>query len=746
MNKIEKSLFMLSIIIISLLCVGAVCAADVADDTISSVDDVQVIESDNEIDEVIQEPAIVEETQAAEEEPPIAADETKTFTQLITDIGDESSEVTLTGTYKYDSSVDTAYPLISRDLTINGPATIDGSGATRLFAVTGGTLTLKNLNFINGYANGTYNEETGSYDGLLDAGAILAQGGNLDIQGCTFKDNKAYRVGGAIRVAAGSSLKVTDSTFESCEAIGNQAGQGGAFTVGSAATGLEVRNCTFIDCNTTNFGGAIDTALANSIINNCTFISNRVGTYGGAVAVRGANTIVEDSVFKGNSAENGGGSAVVVYDVDATITNCIFDSNIARSDSEYGYQGAVYLSVNPVTPNDAMNVAISKCIFTNNSALKGSAIASYLSSFVVENSIFASNIATDEAYNLGPEATDIFLIDDSESPKTVVANNNWFGSTVNDYTALQTFNDTYNMWQGVANVKIDNWYFLDLKETATASGYDMLISLNNLYDNATGEVTKVTEYALPEIKATFSATAGKVSPATATLKDGVATVQYALSDVDGPGTFTADLLGIKVSKKLGEKVKTVITVSPVKKYTYNKAVDAKKNYYIYATLKDFKGNLIKGKKIKIVSKGKTYTRTTDSKGRVKLLVTYVGKGTYKQTFTFLGDDKYNKVVKTIKLKVVAQKVKLTSKSRTYKAKKKVKKITATLKNSKGKALKGKKIIFTVNGKKYTAKTNKKGVATVKVKVSKKKTYKVKVRFAGDKTYLKKTINRKLKIK
>ena len=343
LNKIEKSLFMLSIIIISLLCVGAVCAADVADDTISSVDDVQVIESDNEIDEVFQEPAIVEETQAAEEEPAIAEeDTTKTFTQLIDDIGTESSEVTLTGTYKFDSSVDKAYPIISRDLTINGPATIDGSGIARLFAVTSGTLTLKNLNLINGYASNT----------TLDAGAILAQGGNLDIQGCTFKDNKAYRVGGAIRVAAGSSLKVTDSTFESCEAIGNQAGQGGAFTVGSAATGLEVRNCTFIDCNTTNFGGAIDTALANSIINNCTFISNRVGTYGGAVAVRGANTIVEDSVFKGNSAENGGGSALVVYDVDATITNCIFDSNIARSDSEYGYQGAVYLSVNPVTPND----------------------------------------------------------------------------------------------------------------------------------------------------------------------------------------------------------------------------------------------------------------------------------------------------------------------------------------------------------------------------------------------------------
>ena len=41
----------------------------------------------------------------------------------------------------------------------------------------------------------------------------------------------------------------------------------------------------------------------------------------------------------------------------------------------------------------------------------------------------------------------------------------------------------------------------------------------------------------------------------------------------------------------------------------------------------------------------------------------------------------------------------------------------------------------VNKKKYTAKTNKKGVATVKVKLSKKKTYTFTVKFAGDKTYV-----------
>ena len=82
----------------------------------------------------------------------------------------------------------------------------------------------------------------------------------------------------------------------------------------------------------------------------------------------------------------------------------------------------------------------------------------------------------------------------------------------------------------------------------------------------------------------------------------------------------------------------------------------------------------------------------------------------------------------------------------YKKSKKVKKLTATLKTKSGKAIAKKKLTFIVNGKKYVAKTNKKGVATVKVKVSKRKTYKFTVKFAGDKTYIKTSKKAKLRIK
>ena len=58
--------------------------------------------------------------------------------------------------------------------------------------------------------------------------------------------------------------------------------------------------------------------------------------------------------------------------------------------------------------------------------------------------------------------------------------------------------------------------------------------------------------------------------------------------------------------------------------------------------------------------------------------------------------------------------------------------TAKLLNKNGKKLKNKKITFKINGKKYKAKTNKKGVAKIKVKNLKKGKYKIKTSYGKQK--------------
>ena len=136
---------------------------------------------------------------------------------------------------------------------------------------------------------------------------------------------------------------------------------------------------------------------------------------------------------------------------------------------------------------------------------------------------------------------------------------------------------------------------------------------------------------------------------------------------------------------------------------------------------------------------------TNAKGIASIKISIAKKGTYPIVVSFLGDNQYNGSFVMAKVRVNPQKVKLSVPKKTYKAGKKTKYLTATLKNSKGKAIKGRKIIFKVNGRKYFAKTNKKGIAKTKVKLSRKKTYKVTVKFAGDNTFKKAAKKGKVRI-
>ena len=85
----------------------------------------------------------------------------------------------------------------------------------------------------------------------------------------------------------------------------------------------------------------------------------------------------------------------------------------------------------------------------------------------------------------------------------------------------------------------------------------------------------------------------------------------------------------------------------------------------------------------------------------------------------------------------ANKPVIIASKKTFKAKTKTKKYTATLKTASGKALKGKKLTLKVKGKTYKAKTNKKGKATFKIKNLKKKgTYKAVITYNGTKKTVK----------
>ncbi len=113
-----------------------------------------------------------------------------------------------------------------------------------------------------------------------------------------------------------------------------------------------------------------------------------------------------------------------------------------------------------------------------------------------------------------------------------------------------------------------------------------------------------------------------------------------------------------------------------------------------------------GETVKFTVKGKTYTAKTNERGYASLKINLIAK---KYTIT----TQYGKYKATNKITV---KPLLTAKNI---SKKKVKKVTfkAKLITSNGKVAKGKKITFKFKNKKYTAKTNSKGIASIKLILS-----------------------------
>jgi len=201
---------------------------------------------------------------------------------------------------------------------------------------------------------------------------------------------------------------------------------------------------------------------------------------------------------------------------------------------------------------------------------------------------------------------------------------------------------------------------------------------------------------------------------------------YLVGDVYS-NTFTVTV-GIKTS-----------IVAPKVSTTFNVA----KNLVI--TLKDSANKVLSGKTLSIKLNGITYKKTTDKNGQVKLNINLPAKS-YTANINFAGDDNYIGSSGNVKIVVSKATPKITAKSKTFKLKSKTKKVKATLKDNNGRVMKKVKLTLTIKNKKYTAKTNKKGVATFKIKLTKKGRYSGKITSKASGNYNAATKKLKIKIK
>ena len=121
------------------------------------------------------------------------------------------------------------------------------------------------------------------------------------------------------------------------------------------------------------------------------------------------------------------------------------------------------------------------------------------------------------------------------------------------------------------------------------------------------------------------------------------------------------------------------------------------------TLKNELNKVMKKSKVKITIDGKTYTKTTDSKGKASINLN-LKSGKYTVTTTFDETKNYHK--KSVKSTVtIKSTIKASDFSKYYKNKASY---SATFYDKKGKLLKNTNVKFKVNGKSHSVKTSKKG--------------------------------------
>ena len=130
------------------------------------------------------------------------------------------------------------------------------------------------------------------------------------------------------------------------------------------------------------------------------------------------------------------------------------------------------------------------------------------------------------------------------------------------------------------------------------------------------------------------------------------------------------------------------------------------------TLKNQQNQAMKNSKIKITINGKTYSKTTDSKGKASLNLN-LKSGKYSVVTTFDETKLYKKqsVKNTVTIKST---IKCSDLSKYYKNEAAY---YSTFYDKKGKALKNTAIKFQLNGKAYSVKTNKKGVGKVAINLN-----------------------------
>lgn len=208
--------------------------------------------------------------------------------QAIADVGSG-------GTISFDNDYTIALVteiVINKNLTITGTGhnvTISGNHVTRVFNLTGGTITMNQLTIADGYTTS-------------DGGGIYIGGATLAVMNSTFSGNSCQSPGGG-----GIELWVGTANVNNCTFIGNSATAGG-------------------------YGGGIDTFNGTTLnVTNSTFSGNTAASAGGGLSIGGIGNVINCTISGNSSGWVGGGGGINNEAGTVTVKNSILTNNVGNN-------------------------------------------------------------------------------------------------------------------------------------------------------------------------------------------------------------------------------------------------------------------------------------------------------------------------------------------------------------------------------------------------------------------------------
>ena len=590
------------------------------------------------------------------------------------------------------------------------------------------------------------------------ANALIYNNGKLTLYNVNATNNKIKTKNsaqGMIKAASSNSeITIQNSLFENNSIIAESNSAHGAAIHAESGT-MKIYNSKFIKNTGTYGSGAIRDGAESVYINN-TFEKNSAKNSGAIYCYNSKSTFINNRFIE-NSAEEDCGALYINIDMqndrDHPFTNNTFIGNVAGRDG-----GAIYASKSlgnygsPIENN----------IFINNDAKRnGGAILyspGYGSKYFIKNSIFKGNIANNYAV--------ISNFQDSSSELTIqnsIFENNKARSKSGVLVQYRIANFENNYW-GSNNPDFSK---IGIKTPPskivlmTVEG-DETPTSNSIYtisfkDNITGETVIMPDFAI-----NITSDKNSITPNSLVIRDGIGSFKLnikqsgedtirVLADDDEKANITVSA-SINITEfyiiandvTVGEKLNLTLEVvnGPETCNYIWKIYDADNN--LIETGKVAKDNEINFTKsypagnYTIKVKLENIDGWTDKEVNATFEIKEISdadNSTEPQHNETTNNTNPTPTPSQSKTNAKQAATKITAKKKTFKAKKKTKRYTITLKSGK-KPIKKVKVTLKIKGKTYKAKTNAKGKATFKIKkLTKKGKYTAVIKFKGNANYI-----------